>query len=399
MNNSEEIEELCEMASDESLEIDEFENLAAHDSYMVRKTLAENPAIPVTLLLKLSQDSQELVRASVATNSATPTEVLEKLARDPHWKVRLAAEINDHFPSHLEKTEKLNQAKLCLGLENITQKEINEQISLIEKVKNYFIQFPYVSPNSHHNWNPEKIEFEDFANYLDNPIMKLCRAISSNHEDETVLLALLDLAALDTGRYSLFNWREGEWYGYEAISLSLTENQNSSTKILESIADAEGLIDELYSECAEDYATNFINHKNTSAHVLEQLIMKITGDRVEYPAIEAIRHPQMDPDLLSNLCAEEFRGWYEPDFESEVLPEIVKHLQLPREKVIEFLEHENEEIVLLARINLASRQDTSIEELAALAIDEDIDVRSAAFNNPSATEEIRASAALLGINE
>lgn len=50
------------------------------------------------------------------------------------------------------------------------------------------------------------------------------------------------------------------------------------------------------------------------------------------------------------------------------------------------------------RIVLAKNLSLGVDTLRTLALDEDIFVRTAAFNNPKATDEIRASAALLGVN-
>ena len=394
------LEELYEKASDPSIDIDEIEELAENDSYLVRRNIATNPSTPVTLLVKLSEDNQEMVREAVAKNSNTPPNLLEKLAKDLHWKVRIEAESNENFPNHVKTVERLFHETLLRDLRNLKGKEINEQILIISQIKKYFEEFPYVSPDNHHDWDYESIEFEDFADYLDNPIMAACREIASTSQNEEVLTALVDIASLDSGRYADFLNNQGKWVDYDSIGFSLISNPNSSIKILEAIANNLGINqNDEESDCFDDFCEVFLEHENTSANVIEQIIMSLTSDRNEYFAIRAIKHPKADSELLANLLDKEFRGWYQHVFEKEVLPVILCQHQLPREKVVDFLEHENEEIALIARIILASRRDTPNSELAVFAIDEDIDVRSAAFNNPKATEEIRASAALLGINE
>lgn len=393
------LEELYEKASDPSIEIDEIEELAENDSYLVRRNIATNPSTPVTVLVKLSEDNQEMVREAVAKNSNTPSNLLEKLAKDLHWKVRIEAESNENFPNHVKTVERLFHETLLRDLRNLKGKEINEQILIISQIKKYFEEFPYVSPDNHHDWDYESIEFEDFADYLDNPIMAACREIASTSQNEEVLTALVDIASLDSGRYADFLINQGEWVDYDSIGFSLISNPNSSSKILETIANNPAIAQDDQEDSFRDSCELFLEHENTSAKVIEQIIMSLTSDRNEYLAIRAIKHPKADPELLANLLDEEFRGWYQHVFEKEVLPVILCQHQLPREKVVDFLEHENEEIALIARILLASRRDTPITELAVFAIDEDIDVRSAAFNNPKATEEIRASAVLLGINK
>ena len=128
--------------------------------------------------------------------------------------------------------------------------------------------------------------------------------------------------------------------------------------------------------------------------------MKSTTERgMDEAAILAIKHPNTGSQLLLQLLDSDFRDWVNADFESEVLPVIVEHHNLPREKVIEFLDHEDPELVFLAILNLAGRSDSNIEELAEYAIHDNIRIRTAVFNNSNATDEIRASAALLGVQD
>jgi hypothetical protein len=142
------------------------------------------------------------------------------------------------------------------------------------------------------------------------------------------------------------------------------------------------------------------SNPNSTAKVMEELVIESTTERgMDEAAILAIKHPNTASQLLIQLLDSDFREWQNADFESDVLPVIVEHHNLPREKVIEFLNHEDPELVFSALLNLAGRADSSVEELAELAINDNIRIRTAAFNNSNATDKIRESAALLGVHD
>ena len=301
---------------------------------------------------------------------------------------------NEQFPGETEKNEWFLQNKILKQLNVFEELNVTEQIALIDEIKEYFKVFPYVSPSDFfqeklvEDYYSGKIEY-DWP--VDNPIMESLRDLAEYLSRNVIIFAFDSIK--DPGTYEGYSRNIG-WMDYKSIRLSLAGNKNTPPELLETIAMEEALdLDEFFPEV-------LANNPKSTAKVIEELVMKSTYERsFDEHAILAIKHPNTGSQLLLNLLDEDFRKWVNADFETEVLPVIVQHYNLPRENVIEFLDHENKELVLAANLNLAGRPDSSIEELAEFAINEDIQVRTAAFNNPNATEEIRASAALLGVNE
>jgi hypothetical protein len=64
----------------------------------VRLRLAENPASPVDVLVRLAKDPDPEVRAFVACNKSAPKHIVERLARDEHDDVRLFMAGDPHLP-------------------------------------------------------------------------------------------------------------------------------------------------------------------------------------------------------------------------------------------------------------------------------------------------------------
>lgn len=70
-------------------------------SCLVRRRAAENPALPLRYLRKLSTDSSVDVRIAVAENSSTPLWLLELLSQDEDADVRYAMAENSALPAHI----------------------------------------------------------------------------------------------------------------------------------------------------------------------------------------------------------------------------------------------------------------------------------------------------------
>lgn len=265
----------------------------------------------------------------------------------------------------------------------------NEQLVLFDEIKNHFAEFPYIS------WEDFREEIEE-AGGIDyygesNTIMIKLRELAKYLTQSVTFFGIYSIG--DSGTFEGYTPNLG-WLYYSSIGLSLAGNSNTPPELLEEITTEEASYwDEIFPQVL---ATN----PNSTAKVIEELVMKSTTERgMDEAAILAIKHSNIASQLLIQLLDSDFREWINADFESEVLPVIVEHHNLPREKVIEFLDHEDPELVFSALLNLAGRSDTSIEELAEYAINDNIRIRTAAFNNSNATDEIRASAALLGVQD
>lgn len=265
----------------------------------------------------------------------------------------------------------------------------NEQLVLFDEIKNHFAEFPYVS------WEDFREEIEE-AGGIDyygesNTIMIKLRELAKYLTQSVTIFGIYSIG--DSGTFEDYTPNLG-WLYYSSIGLSLAGNSNTPPELLEEITTEEASYwDEIFPQVL---ATN----PNSTAKVIEQLVMESTTERgMDEAAILAIRHPNTGSQLLLQLLDSDFREWINADFESEVLPVIVEHHNLPREKVIEFLDHEDSELMFSALLNLAGRSDSSKDELTEYAINDNIRIRTAAFNNLNATDEIRASAALLGIQD
>ena len=68
----------------------------------IRKTLAENPSIPVKILELLAKDEESNVRVAVAENPSTPVKVME-LLKTENVQVRVNLAINPSAPFSLRK--------------------------------------------------------------------------------------------------------------------------------------------------------------------------------------------------------------------------------------------------------------------------------------------------------
>jgi len=293
-------------------------------------------------------------------------------------------------PGKSEKNEKSLKERILKQLEVLEELSVNEQIALIDEIKAYFAEFPYVSPS---DFFQEEIEeagnMDDWS--ADDPIMDKLRTLAGYLSQSVTIFGIDSIG--DPGTFQDYTRNLG-WLNYSSIRLSLARNKNTPPELLEIIT----------TEEAHDWDDIFpqvlANNPNSTAKVIEELVMKSTTERgMDEAAILAIKHPNTGSQLLLQLLDSDFRDWVNADFESEVLPVIVEHHNLPREKVIEFLDHEDPELVFLAILNLAGRSDSNIEELAEFAIHDNIRIRTAVFNNSNATDEIRASAALLGVQD
>jgi len=293
-------------------------------------------------------------------------------------------------PGKSEKNQKSLKERILKQLEVLEELSVNEQITLIDEIKAYFAEFPYVSPS---DFFQEEIEeagnMDDWS--ADDPIMDKLRGLAG-YLSQSVTIFEID-SIIDPGTFQDFHPIHG-WLNYSSIRLSLARNKNTPPELLEIIT----------TEEAHDWDDFFpqvlANNPNSTAKVIEELVMESTTERgMDEAAILAIKHPNTGSQLLLQLLDSDFRDWVNADFESEVLPIIVEHHNLPRQKVIEFLDHEDPELVFLAILNLAGRSDSNIEELAEYAIHDNIRIRTAVFNNSNATDEIRASAALLGVQD
>lgn len=312
------------------------------------------------------------------------------------WIVRLGEDMSPDawIPDKTEKIKKSFEERILKQLDVLEALSVNEQTVLIDEIKAYFVEFPYLSPsdffqeNLVEDYESGKIEYDWPA---DNPIMDKLRELAE-YVSQSVTIFGID-SIKDPGTFEGYSRNLG-WSEYSSIRLSLASNTNTPPELLEVIT----------TEEARDWDDFFpkvlANNPNSTEKVIEELVMVSTCERgMDEAAILAIKHPNTGSQLLLQLLDSDFRDWYNADFESEVLPVIVTHHNLPREKVIEFLDHEDPELVFLAILNLAGRADSSIEELAEFAINDNIRIRTAAFNNSNATDEIRASAALLGVQE
>ena len=293
-------------------------------------------------------------------------------------------------PGKSEKNEKSLKERILKQLEVLEELSVNEQIALIDEIKAYFAEFPYVSPS---DFFQEEIEeagnMDDWS--ADDPIMDKLRTLAGYLSQSVTIFGIDSIG--DPGTFQDYTRNLG-WLNYSSIRLSLARNKNTPPELLEIIT----------TEEAHDWDDIFpqvlANNPNSTAKVIEELVMKSTTERgMDEAAILAIKHPNTGSQLLLQLLDSDFRDWVNADFESEVLPVIVEHHNLPREKVIEFLDHEDPELVFLAILNLAGRSDSNIEELAEYTIHDNIRIRTAVFNNSNATDEIRASAALLGVQD
>ena len=297
---------------------------------------------------------------------------------------------DEWVPGKSEKNEKSLKERILKQLEVLEELSVNEQITLIDEIKAYFAEFPYVSPS---DFFQEEIEeagnMDDWS--ADDPIMDKLRTLAGNLSQSVTIFGIDSIR--DPGTFQDYTRNLG-WLNYSSIRLSLARNKNTPPELLEIIT----------TEEAHDWDDFFpqvlANNPNSTAKVIEELVMESTTERgMDEAAILAIKHPNTGSQLLLQLLDSDFRDWVNADFESEVLPIIVEHHNLPRQKVIEFLDHEDPELVFLAILNLAGRSDSNIEELAEYAIHDNIRIRTAVFNNSNATDEIRASAALLGVQD
>jgi hypothetical protein len=64
----------------------------------VRMKAAENPNLPIEILLRFSLDPEEYIRRGVAANIVTPVGLLETLADDVFYMVRMAVASNPNTP-------------------------------------------------------------------------------------------------------------------------------------------------------------------------------------------------------------------------------------------------------------------------------------------------------------
>ena len=324
----------------------------------------------------------------IAQSQSTSAEHLEELLDSELLSIALEASRNPNLPPQaIEDFPHLIEANLIQkSLSIFHELSLSEQISIINKIKDFYEENPFVSLLAVANWEDADSDDQDWCdivNQLEDPIMQSCRMIANIVNDQNVLRELIELH--DIGIYrEFFPAGEGP-EDFTSITISSINNPAISRLQIEEFAlkgnghEIKALID--------------------SKHCDEALIDLIAENTLwceRYDAIEAVlSHTGLTSENIEKLFGK-IESWDE-DFIDEAYIWIAQHPNTARE-ILDSIISESEEAALYAKINLAARQDTSVSELAAFAIDEDIDVRSAAFNNPKATEEIRASAALLGIN-
>ncbi|MBD2579267.1 HEAT repeat domain-containing protein [Oscillatoria sp. FACHB-1406] len=86
------------IASKRSTPISVLEKLSKDSDSAVRAAIASNRSTPISVLEKLLKDSDSEVRAAIASNRSTPISVFEKLLEDSDSSVRVAIAANHHTP-------------------------------------------------------------------------------------------------------------------------------------------------------------------------------------------------------------------------------------------------------------------------------------------------------------
>lgn len=133
--------------------------------------------------------------------------------------------------------------------------------------------------------------------------------------------------------------------------------------------------------------------------ILPVSMLEIILEQTEWEGsfLGALRHANTPESILQKIF-EEGPPEYLYEGELESLTEVFAgHKNTPLNIIEKLASNEEVQVRTAAIVNIAGREETDLVNLARYAIHEDIQIRTAAFNNPKATDEIRASAALLGV--
>jgi len=115
------IEELREMARDETTSPEILRNLISYNDKDLNYLVAENESAPEDVLVELAGDKEWVVRCAVALNRAAPAEILKNLSKDRHGHVRSAVAINTSSPEDV--LDSLSMDKNVSVREAVTRNE------------------------------------------------------------------------------------------------------------------------------------------------------------------------------------------------------------------------------------------------------------------------------------
>jgi len=141
-----------------------------------------------------------------------------------------------------------------------------------------------------------------------------------------------------------------------------------------------------------DRACDLASNQCTPSKMIEIFLQS------EFPSVfeNALKNLNCSGETLRLLYEGELEVWCS-DEEDLIIETLAQHRSTPIDILQNLGAEEGSDHATTARVNIGSRETIPPEELAKLALDDAIEVRTAVFNNPKASEEIRATAVLLGI--
>lgn len=317
------------------LELARDENTSSDDLESIFERCKDSPGV-------LNGDHW-LIRQALASNPSSSSAIVEKLAFDSHYDIR----------AKIVKHEKISDETREYLLEELHQiREIEDKFKFYENLdtqaKKDLIERSVIIFNAKPYKPPYLPSTEYYDEELEHPLKRIFLALASK-ETNTEILQLL----YEVNDFEIFLSELEEKIG---VSISLALNGNTSNEIIERM---------IFRNDWKFLFEGLASRKNIPSSLLAILLFRL------------ILQPEID---------QEFRDYElvltNPNLD---LASCVACDDLVKSKYV--------------RQFVASLQGIPEESLLILASDEEIEVRTAAFRNQNATNEVRAQAHLLGISQ
>ena len=328
---------------------------------------------------RLAHVAKSKVRVALAKNSSVPESVLQVLANDKLKSVRDAVARNPNAPSEAKSNKPLTARERAAVV--LAQDLTPHDIEVLREDKYHAVQVAAIIRGY-------ELGFFSYQAAL-NLVNSYSRSVTSPLMDDVVdswtrsqspeLLKLLPALQADQNFAS-------------AVSAGRCTEESKLLVLAElrlplvcwAIANSEPLTEPLLRALADAPASSFrTDGENYSSSVSPGVIW--AGDYVRrIPQVIVALHPDTPPDVIEELARARSKYVRAAVVSRDDLPDVLR-AKLAKDKQP------------IVRAACAGRENCTVDELARFALDPDVEVRRAAHDHARATAEVKASAALLGL--
>ena len=395
------------VASSPRASVDVLTTFATGESDWIRATALANPALPVALLGELAANANESIRKSVAESPrvAECPPAMELLARDPKSKVRVALAKNANVPEWILEVlagDKLKSVRDAVMRNPSAPIAAKEQKPMTAREHAAFVLAQDLTIQEIDGLGQNKYQAVQVA-----AIVRGCElglipydealAAIDNYSRSVISQLLNDVVdswnrSLSSELYKLLLELYPDEHFASAVSSGRCTEESRLLVLAKSrlprtcwaVATSESLTEPLLRALIDAPASSdSTDGEDCSSLVGPGVIW--AGDYLRrIPQVIVALHPDTPADLFEQLARARSKYVRAAMASREDLPQQLRAT----------LAKDKQSVV---RASCARWDNCSVEELARFAVDRDVEVRRAAHDHARATEEVKATAALMGL--